>query len=480
MSKFLSVQILTCNSEDNIVRCIKSLLPLAEFIEEIVIVDDESKDNTLLMARNISKQWQVKMTIISNKKGDAGFAGQRNLGIQHSKGSWILILDSDETVHPDMYWELLQMTQRSDVVAWYFPRVLLFPDESKFLIDAYPDYQMRLFKKLDGIKFTRLVHEYLIFIDKDGKEHSLGINQQGTKITKKVNFYHYQLLSSKEKLEEKGERWMKLSKESKQGGFNIVGKDAFQFNTYQHRIANLPEALKIKDISKNLVLENTNSLVSFDDNGWADKNVNSQPYWNLLFKEYQERDNGTTIINKRCEDSAKEIRDIFQQYSHIPVKRILEIGCGTKSDSYHLVKLGYDVTTVDISDYIIELQKDQLPGPNYLQMDARELKFSDSSFDCIFSTDVFEHFPETEKTVQEWLRVLVPGGVILVTTVGQNHESIPTHCKYFTKENLRTELGLGEETELTILRCGDFEYEDGNFPRNRGDRNMTFLLRKPI
>jgi len=201
-------------------------------------------DNPTL--ENINQVVPFPIHIYSRMKDTkTGFAGQRNFGIEKSSGDWILILDSDETIHPNLYWELLSLIQTENILAWYFPRVLLFPDDKHFLIDAYPDYQMRLFKRVPEIKFTRKVHEYLIGTDKEGKEHSLGIGQAHTKITKKVHFYHFQLLSSKEKLKEKSKRWMELAKDSKQNGFEIIGEDAYQFNTYQHRIAPLSEELKL-------------------------------------------------------------------------------------------------------------------------------------------------------------------------------------------------------------------------------------------
>jgi hypothetical protein len=43
---------------------------------------------------------------------------------------------------------------------------------------------------------------------------------------------------------------------------------------------------------------------------------------------------------------------------------------------------------------------------------------------------------------------------------------------------LRKELGIDDETELLILKCGDYEYLNNTFSVNRGDRNITFLLKK--
>lgn len=249
MSKFLSVQILTKDSQDHIIKCMSSLIPLLPYILDITVIDDNSTDKTIRMFEAIKTKYHLPIQIFVEKKGKEGFAGQRNSAKNHTKAPWILILDSDETIHPNMFWEILALCQQKDILAWFFPRLLLFPDDKHYLVDGYPDYQMRLFRNMPEIKFIREVHEYLVF-NKDGKEISLGINQPNTKITNKIHFYHYQLLTSQEKLKEKGKRWSELAQQSKQSGFEIIGEDAYLFKDYQHRIAKLPEGLTIPEMKK--------------------------------------------------------------------------------------------------------------------------------------------------------------------------------------------------------------------------------------
>jgi glycosyltransferase involved in cell wall biosynthesis len=83
----LSVVILTKNEEDRIRTCLESI----KWVDEIVLVDGESTDRTI----DIAKEYGAK--IVSHKFG-GDFGEERNIGIDNSSGDWILQLDADEVV----------------------------------------------------------------------------------------------------------------------------------------------------------------------------------------------------------------------------------------------------------------------------------------------------------------------------------------------------------------------------------------------
>ena len=82
----LSAVIPTKNEESRIKRCLDSLKGLAD---EIIIIDDESTDKTVDIAKG---EYGAKVII---NKGSGNFDKQRNLGINAASGDWILQLDSD-------------------------------------------------------------------------------------------------------------------------------------------------------------------------------------------------------------------------------------------------------------------------------------------------------------------------------------------------------------------------------------------------
>ena len=91
----LSVIIPIYNVEKYIEKCIKSLLDndlgFSEY--EIIVVDDESPDNSLNIVKELANQYS-NIKIISQK--NKGLGGARNTGISNSKGEYVLFLDSDD------------------------------------------------------------------------------------------------------------------------------------------------------------------------------------------------------------------------------------------------------------------------------------------------------------------------------------------------------------------------------------------------
>ncbi len=91
----LSIIIPIYNVEKYIEKCIKSLLDndldVSEY--EIIVVDDESPDNSLNIVKELANQYS-NIKIISQK--NKGLGGARNTGISNSKGEYVLFLDSDD------------------------------------------------------------------------------------------------------------------------------------------------------------------------------------------------------------------------------------------------------------------------------------------------------------------------------------------------------------------------------------------------
>lgn len=82
----LSVIILAKNAEDLLVDCIESV----NFADEIIVIDDNSKDRTVDIAKRLGAK-VIKNTATS-------FAEKRNVGLAHAKGEWVLYIDTDERV----------------------------------------------------------------------------------------------------------------------------------------------------------------------------------------------------------------------------------------------------------------------------------------------------------------------------------------------------------------------------------------------
>src|SRR6266852_6390984 len=91
----LSVVIITYNEEANIGRTLESVMPLVRDGKgEIIVVDSGSTDRTI----EIAKSFGAKVFVEEWK----GFAAQKNLAIDKATGEWVLSLDADEEISPDL------------------------------------------------------------------------------------------------------------------------------------------------------------------------------------------------------------------------------------------------------------------------------------------------------------------------------------------------------------------------------------------
>ena len=98
-----SCVILTHNNENKI----ESLLASLAWCDEIIVVDDDSTDKTKIIAEN-------RKAIVITHPLQNDFAAQRNIGLSKAKGDWILYVDSDETVTPELAEEIQAIVGGTD------------------------------------------------------------------------------------------------------------------------------------------------------------------------------------------------------------------------------------------------------------------------------------------------------------------------------------------------------------------------------
>jgi glycosyltransferase involved in cell wall biosynthesis len=150
MNKLTAI-IITKNEEDKMEICLNSL---STFVDEIVVVDDCSKDDTV----EICKKYGAKI-IIHESKGN--FDRQRNLGIENASCEWILQIDADEIIPEDTAKKIIEaINNPGKFVAFELKRKnFLFGHPLKYG-GAY-NYGVKLFKKRNGYYLGRSVHETL-------------------------------------------------------------------------------------------------------------------------------------------------------------------------------------------------------------------------------------------------------------------------------------------------------------------------------
>ncbi len=99
LMKVLTVVVPAYNAQDYLEKCIRSILPAGDKVE-IIIVDDGSADRTGEIADRFALEYpQIVRTV---HQENAGHGGAVNTGIQHAKGRYIKVVDSDDWVNSDV------------------------------------------------------------------------------------------------------------------------------------------------------------------------------------------------------------------------------------------------------------------------------------------------------------------------------------------------------------------------------------------
>lgn len=145
----ISVMIAAKNEADRIADCLLSV----GFADEVIVVDDNSNDATSAIA----EQHGAK---VFHRKLD-GFATQKNYGIDHASNNWVLILDADERVTPELATEITNLKPATTTRAFSVPFRNFLGDKWLRWGGMYPDRHTRLIDKRYAHYGTREVHEML-------------------------------------------------------------------------------------------------------------------------------------------------------------------------------------------------------------------------------------------------------------------------------------------------------------------------------
>lgn len=201
----VSVVLSVRNEELKIERTLSSL----GWADEIIVVDNGSTDKTA----DIARQYGAK---VIRSKNNLMLNVNKNLGFGKAKGSWILSLDGDEVIPPELVQEIKKSIHNSQVVGYWIPRKnILF---GKWIAHGlwWPDKQLRLFKRGIGEFPCKHVHEYLVV---DGPTAELP-----------VPMVHYNYESVSQFIRKMDEIYTENEVESHvAAGYRVVWQDAVRF-----------------------------------------------------------------------------------------------------------------------------------------------------------------------------------------------------------------------------------------------------------
>jgi glycosyltransferase involved in cell wall biosynthesis len=147
----LSLCIATYNEEAFIHYPLDSVYDL---VDEVVIVDGGSKDKTVKIAKSYGKK--VRMIKTTNPPM---FHINKQKAIEGAKGDWILQLDADEALSPELKREINKVIKGIKPVAYWIPRKNFFLGRFLTKGGVYPDYTIRLYRNGVAHFPCKSVHE---------------------------------------------------------------------------------------------------------------------------------------------------------------------------------------------------------------------------------------------------------------------------------------------------------------------------------
>jgi len=136
MSPSISTVILNWNGALDTLACLESLNALTYSRFEVVVVDNGSTDDSLVRLRRTAMPYALKVLEVGR---NLGYAGGNNVGIRHAlehDADFVLVLNNDTTVAPDLLEKLLAAAERHPEAGIFCPRILYSDDPERVWFDG--------------------------------------------------------------------------------------------------------------------------------------------------------------------------------------------------------------------------------------------------------------------------------------------------------------------------------------------------------
>ena len=143
----ISVVINTYNAQQHLTKVLESV----KDFDEVVVCDMESTDDTVKIAEGYGCR-----VVTFPKNGHTCCEPARTFAIQAARNPWVLVVDADEIVTPELREALYQEIKREDAASgYYIPRQNMFM--GIFVRDFHYDYQLRFLVR-EGTEWPPTIH----------------------------------------------------------------------------------------------------------------------------------------------------------------------------------------------------------------------------------------------------------------------------------------------------------------------------------
>lgn len=186
----LSLCMIVKNEEDTLGRCLESV---KDIVDEIIIVDTGSTDDTVKIAENYGAK-------VFFYKWDNSFANARNFSLEKASKDWILIMDADDELKREDKDKVIHLVNNKSInVDIYFAETLSYVGDVPGS-HIYTNLNVRFIKNGKGFKFTGDIHEQITFNNKNSVQ------------LVDIKFYHYGYLNKTIDVKSKRKRNMEIIK----------------------------------------------------------------------------------------------------------------------------------------------------------------------------------------------------------------------------------------------------------------------------
>src|SRR5437879_1142753 len=182
--------VITKDEERNIGACLECL----KWADELIVVDAESSDRTVELAKAYTPKVYVRAW--------SGYGPQKNFAMAQATADWILIVDADERASDELREEIRALLQRpGPAIAYRIPRRNFYYGFWIRGAGQYPDPQLRLVRRGRGRYNDLLVHEHLEVDGPIGELHGhLDHHTHPTVLAHELKIERYSTLAAEERI----------------------------------------------------------------------------------------------------------------------------------------------------------------------------------------------------------------------------------------------------------------------------------------
>ena len=190
----LSVVLITRNAAEELAQCLASVA----FADEVVVVDSGSSDGTTEIAarygaRVVAKEW-------------LGFGRQKQFAIEQAAHDWVLCLDADERVSPELAASVVRALQAPAAQVYRMARCNRFLGRWLRHGEGYPDWSPRLFDRRHARWSDDGVHEKVLYAVSPGSLEGDLLHESGEDLGRYLEKQNRYTALAAEELHRRGQR----------------------------------------------------------------------------------------------------------------------------------------------------------------------------------------------------------------------------------------------------------------------------------